>query len=219
MQSNKLLKIEIANRKRMQLELQHSFENLKKVMNSTVLAITMTIEKRDPYTSGHQQRVADLSRNIAREIGLSDDEIEGIYIAAAIHDLGKISLPAEILSKPVKLSDIEVSLIQAHSQTGYDILKGIEFPWPIAQIVHQHHERMNGSGYPRGLRGNKILPEARILAVADVVEAMASHRPYHPAQPIEMALDEISDNKGKLYDPEVVDACLKLFKKKDFKLE
>ncbi len=217
-QSNKLLKIEIANRKRMQLEIQHSFENLKKVMNSTVLAITMTIEKRDPYTSGHQQRVADLSRNIAREIGLSDNEIEGIYIAAAIHDLGKISLPAEILSKPVKLSDIEVSLIQAHSQTGYDILKGIDFPWPIAEIVLQHHERLDGSGYPRGLIGHDILLASRIVGVADVVETMASHRPYRPSMGIDKALEEITQNKGVLYDPLVVDACLKICNKKEFEL-
>ena len=217
-QSNKLLKIEIDNRKRMQLELQHSFENLKKVMNSTVLAITTTIEKRDPYTSGHQQRVADLSRNIAREVGLSDDEIEGIYIAAAIHDLGKISLPAEILSKPVKLSDIEVSLIQAHSQTGYDILKGIEFPWPIAEIVLQHHERIDGSGYPRSLAADDILMAARIIGVADVVETMASHRPYRPSMGIDKALEEITQNRGVLYDPLVVDACLKICNKKEFEL-
>jgi HD-GYP domain-containing protein (c-di-GMP phosphodiesterase class II) len=217
-QSNKLLKIEIDNRKHMQLELQHSFENLKKVMDSTVQAITTTIEKRDPYTSGHQQRVADLSRIIAREIGLSDNEIEGIYIAAAIHDIGKISIPAEILSKPVKLSDIEVSLIQAHSQTGYDILKGIKFPWPIAEIVLQHHERLDGSGYPRGLAGDDILMAARIIGVADVVETMASHRPYRPSMGIDKALEEITQNKGVLYAPLVVDACLRIFSKKEFQL-
>ncbi len=217
-QSNKLLKIEIDSRKRMQLELHHSFENLKKVMNSTVQAITTTIEKRDPYTSGHQQRVADLSRIIAQEIGLSENEIEGIYIAAAIHDIGKISLPAEILSKPVQLSDIEVSLIQAHSQTGYDILKGIKFPWPIAEIVLQHHERLDGSGYPRGLAGDDILIAARIIGVADVVETMASHRPYRPSMGIDKALEEITQNKGVLYEPLVVDACLKIFNEKEFQL-
>jgi HD-GYP domain-containing protein (c-di-GMP phosphodiesterase class II) len=217
-QSNKLLKIEIDNRKHMQLELQHSFENLKKVMDSTVQAITTTIEKRDPYTSGHQQRVADLSRIIAREIGLSDNEIEGIYIAAAIHDIGKISIPAEILSKPVKLSDIEVSLIQAHSQTGYDILKGISFPWPIAEIVLQHHERLDGSGYPRGLAGDDILMAARIIGVADVVETMASHRPYRPSMGIDKALEEITQNRGVLYTPLVVDACLRIFNNKEFHL-
>ena len=218
LQSNKLLKIEIDNGKRMQLELQHSFENLKKVMDSTVQAITMTIEKRDPYTSGHQQRVADLSRVIAREIGLSENEIEGIYIAAAIHDIGKISLPAEILSKPVQLSDIERSLIQAHSQTGYDILKGIKFPWPIAEIVLQHHERLDGSGYPRGLAGDDILMAARIIGVADVVETMASHRPYRPSMGIDKALEEVTQNKGVLYERLIVDACLKIFNEKEFQL-
>ncbi len=217
-QSNRQLKIEIENRERMQLELQHSFENLKKVMNSTVKAITTTIEKRDPYTSGHQQRVADLSRVIAREIGLAENEVEGIYIAAAIHDIGKISLPAEILSKPVQLSEIEVSLIQAHSQTGYDILKGIDFPWPIAEIVLQHHERLDGSGYPRHLEGDDILMAARIIGVADVVETMASHRPYRPSRGIDKALDEITQNKGALYEPLVVDACLKLFNQNEFQL-
>ena len=217
-QSNKLLKIEIDNRKHMQLELQDSFEDLKKVMNSTVQAITRTIDKRDPYTSGHQHRVADLSRTIAREIGFSENEIEGIYIAAAIHDIGKISIPAEILSKPVQLSDIEISLIQAHSQTGYDILKGIKFPWPIAEIVLQHHERLNGSGYPRGLAGDDVLMAARIIGVADVVETMASHRPYRPSKGIDKALEEITQNKGVLYEPLVVDACLKIFNNKEFEL-
>ena len=217
-QSNKLLKIEIDNRKRMQLEIQHNFENLKKVMNATVQAITRTIEKRDPYTSGHQHRVADLSRTIAQEIGFSENEIEGIYIAAAIHDIGKISLPAEILSKPVQLSDIEISLIQAHSQTGYDILKGIEFPWPIAEIVLQHHERLDGSGYPRGLSGDDVLMAARIIGVADVVETMASHRPYRPSMGIDKALEEITQNRGVLYEPLVVDACLEIFNNKEFHL-
>jgi HD-GYP domain-containing protein (c-di-GMP phosphodiesterase class II) len=217
-QSNKLLKTEIDNGKRMQLELQDSFENLKKVMNATVQAISTTIEKRDPYTSGHQQRVADLSRTIAREIGFSENEIEGIYIAAAIHDIGKISLPAEILSKPVPLSDIEISLIQAHSQTGYDILKGIKFPWPIAEIVLQHHERLDGSGYPRGLAGDDILMAARIIGVADVVETMASHRPYRPSMGIDKALEEVTQNRGVLYESLVVDACLKIFNTEGFQL-
>ena len=218
LESNTQLKIEIDNRKRMQLELQDSFENLKKVMNSTVQAITTTVEKRDPYTSGHQQRVADLSRKIAQEIDLSESEIEGIYIAAAIHDIGKISLPAEILSKPVQLSDIEVSLIQSHSQTGYDILIGIDFPWPIAEIVLQHHERQDGSGYPRGLAGEDILLAARIIGVADVVETMASHRPYRPSKGLDKALAEITQNRGVLYDPLVVDACLAIFNNNYFQL-
>jgi putative nucleotidyltransferase with HDIG domain len=176
----------------------------------------MTVEKRDPYTSGHQQRVADLTKAIAQELKLPADQIESIYMAAAIHDIGKISLPAEILVKPIQLSNIEISLIQAHAQAGYDILKGIEFPWPIADIVLQHHERMNGSGYPQGLAGDKILFEARIIGVADVVETMASHRPYRPSIGTDKALEEIAKNKGVLYDPLAVDACLVLFNDKKF---
>jgi len=215
-ESNELLKIEIENRKRMQQELQRSYETVKKAMHSTIQAISMTVEKRDPYTSGHQQRVADLVKSIAQELKLQPDQIESIYMAAAIHDIGKISLPAEILVKPSQLSSIEISLIQAHAQAGYDILKGIDFPWPIADIVLQHHERMDGSGYPQGLAGDKILFEARIIGVADVVETMASHRPYRPSIGTDKALEEIARNRGILYDPLAVDACLKLFNDKKF---
>jgi HD-GYP domain-containing protein (c-di-GMP phosphodiesterase class II) len=214
--SNQLLKIEVESRRRVQLELERSFETIKKAMHSTIQAISMTVEKRDPYTSGHQQRVADLTKAIAQELKLPADQIESIYMAAAIHDIGKISLPAEILVKPIQLSDIEISLIQAHAQAGYDILKGIEFPWPIADIVLQHHERMNGSGYPQGLAGEKILFEARIIGVADVVETMASHRPYRPSIGTDKALEEIAKNRGVLYDPLAVDACLTLFNDKNF---
>jgi putative nucleotidyltransferase with HDIG domain len=214
--SNQLLKIEIENRKGMQQELQQSFESLKKAMGSTIQAISMTVEMRDPYTSGHQQRVANLAKAIAKELKLPESQIESIYMAAAIHDIGKISLPAEILVKPIPLSDIEISLVQAHAQAGYDILKGIEFPWAIADIVLQHHERMDGSGYPRGLAGDKIVFEARIICVADVVETMASHRPYRPSIGMDKALEEIADNSGVLYDPRVVDACLKIFSEKGF---
>jgi HD-GYP domain-containing protein (c-di-GMP phosphodiesterase class II) len=160
--------------------------------------------------------VADLAKAIAKELELPESQIESIYMAAAIHDIGKISLPAEILVKPIPLSDIEISLIQAHAQAGYDILNGIEFPWPIAEFVRQHHERMDGSGYPSGLAGDSILLEARIICVADVVETMASHRPYRPSIGIDKALEEIADNSGVLYDPRVVDACLKVFKEKGF---
>jgi HD-GYP domain-containing protein (c-di-GMP phosphodiesterase class II) len=215
--SIKLLKIEVENRRRIQLELEQSFETIKRAMHSTIQAISMTVEKRDPYTSGHQQRVADLTKAIAQELKLPADQIESIYMAAAIHDIGKISLPAEILVKPIQLSNIEISLIQAHAQAGYDILKGIEFPWPIADIVLQHHERMNGSGYPQGLAGDKILFEARIIGVADVVETMASHRPYRPSIGTDKALEEIAKNRGVLYDPLAVDACLTLFNDKKFK--
>ena len=176
------------------------------------------VEMRDPYTAGHQVRVADLARAIATEMGLDQNKIDGIRMAGSIHDIGKLSIPAEILSKPTKLTDIEFSLIKEHSRSGYEMLKDVESPWPLAEIVYQHHERMNGSGYPRNLKGDEILIEARIMAVADVVEAMASHRPYRPALGIEAALEEIEKNKGILYDNTVADACLRLFREKGYQL-
>ncbi len=194
-------------------------ERLKKTMDAAIDTMSRIIEAKDPYTSGHQHRVCQLAVPLARELGLSPDKIEGIRIASLIHDIGKIGLPAEILSKPTKLADIEFSLIKGHSQTGYDILKSIDFSYPIAQIVLQHHERLNGSGYPNGLRADKILLEAKIMGVADVVEAMSSFRPYRPALGMDKALEEITQNRGILYDPEVVDACFKLFKEKGFKFE
>ena len=207
---------DITDRKRMQQRLQVSLDNLREVMDGTIRAMALAVEIRDPYTSGHQHRVAELAQAIAEEIGLPDNDIEGVYMAASIHDIGKISLPAEILSKPVKLTDIERKMIQAHSKVGYNILKGIDFPWPIAQIVLQHHERMNGSGYPHGLGGNEVLIESRIVGTADVVETMASHRPYRPAMGLDKALAEVSGNMGRLYDENVVNACLKLFNEKGF---
>lgn len=215
-QSNKLLKNEIENRKQIQEKLEQSFQNLKKVMDATIQAIAMTVEKRDPYTSGHQMRVAALTRAISQDLEFAEDQVEGAFVAASIHDIGKISLPAEILSKPIQLTEIEMSLIQAHAQAGFDILKGIEFPWPIAEIIIQHHERMDGSGYPRGLAGDDILMEARVIGVADVVETMASHRPYRPSMGIDKALAEIAQNSGTLYDPDVVTACLKIFRDGSF---
>jgi PAS domain S-box-containing protein len=190
---------------------------LKKSIEDVIYTIGKITETRDPYTSGHQLKVSKLSTAIAQEMKLPQDKIEGIRIASLIHDIGKIGMPAEILSKPSKLSEIEYRLIKNHSQIGYDILKSIEFSWPIAQIVLQHQERLNGSGYPQGLKGDDILLEAKIIAVADVIEAMSSHRPYRPALGINKALEEISINRGILYVPEVVDACIKLFKEKDFK--
>lgn len=177
-----------------------------------------TVEVKDPYTAGHQRRVADLARRIALEMGLGEDSAQGIHMAGMIHDLGKLSVPAEILSKPTPLTPIEMNLIRVHPQAGYDILKGIEFPWPIARMVLEHHERMNGSGYPQGLQGEAISREARILAVADVVEAIASYRPYRPARGIDVALQEIESRQGALYDPEAVHACLGLFRKKGYAL-
>jgi putative nucleotidyltransferase with HDIG domain len=189
---------------------------LRQSLEQSIQAIASTLEARDPYTAGHQRRVAELSVAIATEMGLSPDGIEGIRFAAMIHDLGKIHIPAEILSKPGELSDIEYMLIQTHPQEGNNILKEITFPWPIADIILQHHERLDGSGYPRELRGDQILPEAKIICVADVVEAMSSHRPYRPGMGIEAALEEIRRGRGSIYDPDVVDACLKLFDEKGF---
>jgi putative nucleotidyltransferase with HDIG domain len=208
----------IIERKRTEEELQDSFEKLRKGLRGTIQALSMTVERRDPYTAGHQQRVANLARAIATEMGLPHEQIDAIRMTAAIHDIGKIAVPIEILSKPGRINDIEFSLIKTHAQMGYEILKDIDFPWPIAQIVLQHHERVNGTGYPSGLSGEDILIEARILAVADVIEAMATHRPYRAAYSIDKALEEISANKGTLFDPEVVAACLRLFAEKGFKL-
>jgi len=188
-------------------------------MEDSIEAISLVTEARDAYTAGHQRKVSKLAVALAEEMGFPKDRVEGIKISALIHDVGKINLPAEILSKPGKLSEIEFNLIKNHSQIGHDILKKIDFPWPIAEIVLQHHEKINGSGYPGGLKGDEILLEAKIICVADVVEAMSSHRPYRPALGIEKALEEISQNKGTLYDPEVVDTCFKLFKEKSFKFE
>ncbi len=216
LRSNEQLRREVDHRRNVQRELQQSLDHLKKIIGGSVMAIAMTVEKRDPYTYGHQQRVAELARAIGMEIGLSPDQVEGLAIASAIHDIGKISLPAEILTKPSHLSSLEMSLIQAHSQAGYDILKSVEFPWPVAQIVLQHHERLNGTGYPQGLSGEGILKEARIVGVADVVETMSSHRPYRPSMGLDKALEEISAKKGILYDPEAVDACLALIEEKHF---
>ncbi|TFB08402.1 PAS domain S-box protein [Candidatus Atribacteria bacterium MT.SAG.1] len=208
---------DITKRKQAEKRLRQSYQELEKMVDNTVNALVKIIELRDPYTSGHQKRVSRLALAIARELGLSEREVKLIKIAALVHDIGKTSIPAEILSKPDKLAEIEFSLIRTHSQTGYDILKNINFPWAVEEIVLQHHERIDGSGYPHKLKGDKILVEAKIMGVADVVEAMSSHRPYRPALGIDKALEEISQNRGILYDPEVVDVCLKLFREKRFK--
>ncbi|MDD2925193.1 PAS domain S-box protein [Rhodoferax sp.] len=194
----------------------HHEEILRQSLEQSIGAIADTVEARDPYTAGHQHRVSELSEAIARDMGLPDERIQGIRLAASIHDLGKIQVPAEILSKPGKLTDIELMFIRTHPQAGYDILKEIQFPWPIADMVHQHHERLDGSGYPQGLKGDQILLDARILTVADVVEAMASHRPYRASLGIDSALHEIELGRGRLYDPTVVDVCLRLFREGRF---
>jgi PAS domain S-box-containing protein/putative nucleotidyltransferase with HDIG domain len=209
---------DITERKQAQEKLESTLGNLRKAIGGTIQAIVQVVEMRDPYTAGHQRRVADLARSVATEMGLPPDVIEGIRIAAAIHDIGKVAVPAEILSKPGKLTQNELELIKDHSLTGFDILKHVEFPWPIAEIIYQHHERLDGSGYPRGLKGDDVLLEARIIALADVVEAMASHRPFRPARGIDAAMDEIEEHRGTLYDPEVVDTCVKLFREKRYSL-
>ncbi len=199
--------------------LELSYTKLRKTLEETVNALASATEKRDPYTAGHQRSVTQLACAIAEEMNMNETEVEGIRIAGLLHDIGKLSVPAEILSRPGTLSESEFSIIKLHSEIGFDILKTINFPWPVAQIAFEHHERMNGSGYPRGLAGEKILLEARIMAVADVVEAMSSHRPYRPARTIRETLEEIRKNKGVLYDTKVADACLRLFAKKRFRFK
>lgn len=206
----------ITERKRAEKELKHYSEKLRELIEEITQAIAATAELRDPYTAGHQQRVAQLACAIAREMKLSPETIKEIRVAGTLHDIGKIHIPSEILTKPGRLTEIEFNMIKTHPEAGYNILKTIQFPWPVAPVVFQHHERSNGSGYPSGLSAKDILPEARILAVADVVEAMSSHRPYRPARGIDKALAEISQNRGTLYDPQVVDVCLKLFAEKGF---
>ena len=197
-------------------ELKQSEKQLRTSLLDSITALAAMVEMRDPYTAGHQRRVAQLAVAIAQELRLPQEQVEGVHLAGVVHDVGKIRIPAEILSKPGRLTALEFSLIQEHSQNGYEILKSIAFPWPIAQIVQQHHERLDGSGYPQGLKGHQILLEARIVAVADVVEAMSSHRPYRAAQGINSALKEIEQGRGSVYDAAVVDACLRLFAEKRF---
>jgi PAS domain S-box-containing protein/putative nucleotidyltransferase with HDIG domain len=210
---------DITTRYKAEEEFKENALKMRRILEETTYTLASTVEKRDPYTAGHQQRVARLANAIAQEMGLTEDQIDGIKMAALIHDIGKIYVPAEILNKPGRLTDMEYNLIKAHPQLSYDILKTIEFPWPVALTILQHHERANGSGYPSGLTAQAIIQEAKILAVADVVEAIYSNRPYRPARGIEKALEEITNNKEILYDPEVVDACIRLFDKKDFKFE
>jgi putative two-component system response regulator len=199
--------------------LRESEVRLKNNLLETIAAIAAIVELRDPYTAGHQRRVEHLASAIAREMELPDHLIEGLRVAAVVHDLGKIYIPAEILSKPSHLTDPEYRLITKHPAAGYEILKGIDFPWPVAEAVHQHHERLDGTGYPLGLHGDEILLEARILAVADVIEAMASHRPYRPGLGINAALDEVSSKRATQFDPAVVDAALRLFREQGFQLD
>jgi PAS domain S-box-containing protein len=210
--------LNITENKRIDKELQRTLDSLRKAFGATVQVMISAIEMRDPYTAGHQKRCADIARAIATEMGFPQEKIDGIRMVGTIHDIGKLSVPAEILTKPTKLTKLEFSLIKQHAQSGYEMLKDIESPWPIAEIIYQHHERINGSGYPRNLKGDEILIEARIMAVADVVEAMSSHRPYRAALGIEAAIAEIEQNKGILYDNAVVDACIRLLREKGYQL-
>jgi HD-GYP domain-containing protein (c-di-GMP phosphodiesterase class II) len=195
---------------------EDALTRVRRILGGVIQAINLAVEIRDPYVAGHQRRVANLSRSIAQRMGLSEDQIEGIRIAGSIHDFGKILIPSGILNKPSQLSAIEFKLVKNHVETGYNIFKEINFPWPVAPFILEHHEKIDGSGYPAGLKGNQIHIESRILTVADVVEAMTSNRSYRPPYKIESALEEISNHKGVLYDPEVLEACLELFKTPEF---
>jgi PAS domain S-box-containing protein len=210
---------DITEHKQVEEELQQSLDRLRRTFEETVNALVTAVRIKDPYTASQQRRVTQLATAIAKEMGLPEEQIEGIRVAATVYDIGKINVPAEFLIDIDGLTELEYGVIKAHPQVGYDILKMVDFPWPVAEIVFQHHERLDGSGYPQGLSGDEILLEARILAVADVVAAMAYHQPYRAARGIDKALEEVSRNRGNLYDPEVVGVCLKLFKQKGFKFE
>ncbi len=207
---------DVTDRRSAEESLVQSWKALQKTLQGTVEALSSTVGLRDPYTAEHQQRVSTLAGAIAQELGLDEDTISGIKVAGTLHDIGKINIPAEILSKPGRLSEFEFQIIQGHAQASYDILKNIDFPWPVATAVLQHHERLDGSGYPNGLSGAKIIIESKIIAVADVVEAMASRRPYRTGLGLDAALTEIKENRGRLFDSDIVDACIELFEKKYF---
>lgn len=203
---------DITDLRRLEMTLRENADHLARALNRTIDVLSLAVEARDPYTAGHQRRVADLSRAMALKLGLGESDVEMIYRSAMIHDVGKISVPVELLSKPSALSDLEFALIRQHPVTGYDIVKRIDLSMEMALAVRQHHERLDGSGYPDGLKGDQIIPEARILSVADVVEAMSSHRPYRPALGVEAALSEIERGRGTIYDPDAVDACVQVIR-------
>ena len=204
---------DISEKMKLEADLKESLEKTNRILDETVHSLSSAVEKRDPYTAGHQQRVAQLACALAGELGgIAAERLKGIWTGAILHDIGKLYVPAEILTRPGHLSGIEFELVKSHAEVGYEIVKDIEFQWPVPLIVRQHHERLDGSGYPAGLKGDDILFEARILGVADVVEAMSSHRPYRPGKGIESALEEITRARGTAYDPSVVDACLALFR-------
>jgi PAS domain S-box-containing protein/putative nucleotidyltransferase with HDIG domain len=208
--------LDITERKLAELERMGMLRKIEQNLKQFISAITRVLEQRDPYTAGHQLRVADLALSIASEMGLDAERCKSVHLAGLMHDLGKISIPAELLSKPGRLNEIEYMMVKRHPEVGYEIIKDIDFPWPIAKMVRQHHERLDGSGYPHGLKGEDILLEARILSVADVVEAMSSHRPYRPGLGLEAALEEITKHKGEQFDPAVVDSCIRLFREQGY---
>ncbi|MBN1271454.1 MAG: PAS domain S-box protein [Candidatus Aminicenantes bacterium] len=208
--------MDVTEVKKAEVQLKQSYEQLQRTIEETVSAMARIVEMRDPYTSGHQRKVAELSKAIAKEMKLSPPRIRGLYMAALVHDIGKMCVPSDILSRPSVLNEKEFALVKVHPEVGYDILKPINFPWPVAEIVVQHHEHIDGSGYPKGLKGKKIRLESKILGVADVVEAMCSHRPYRPAHTLSAALEEIVQRKRIHFDPDVVDACCRLFTEKKF---
>lgn len=209
---------DITNDHAAQVEIQNYANRLEKTLLGTVNTVAKMVELRDPYTAGHEARVGDLAVAIAREMGLDGDFLMGLKIGGLVHDIGKISVPSEFLTKPTRLSEAEYEVIKRHAENGYHILKHVDFPWPIADMAYQHHERMDGSGYPQGLKGEDILLEARILAVADTVESMATARPYRMSMGVDRALAEVESKAGKSYDSQVVKACLKLFREKAYNL-
>lgn len=210
---------DINKRKEAEKKLQESHRQLQQITDGVIKALSRTVEKKDPYTAQHQRRCSRLASAIAEEMELGEECADGLRVAGLIHDIGKMMVPAEILNKPGELGEHEFELVQMHAEFGYDTLKEIEFPWPVAQVALQHHERLDGSGYPQGLEGDEIIVEAKIMAVADVVEAMTFRRPYREALGIEAALNELRQNRGLLYDPSVVEACLNLFKKQSFSFQ
>lgn len=217
--TNDRLREEVGEKRKTQVKLERSLARLEAVMVETIQSMATIVEKRDPYTAGHQSRVARLAKAIASQMGLTEETVRTTYLAALIHDVGKIAVPAEILSKPTRLSAVEFGLIKMHPVEGFEIIRNVEFPWPLATIVRQHHERLDGSGYPDGAQGDDIHVEARIIAVADVVEAMSSHRPYRPKLGLDVAMNEVQSNMGTLYDERAVKACHQLIFEKGFQLE
>ncbi len=207
---------DVTEQRRAEAEAREHLARLRGTVEGTIKAMAMALEMRDPYTAGHQRRVTALACAIAEELGLTDSAVDGVNLAGLTHDIGKISIPAEILSKPGPLSAIEMSLVRTHTQLGYSLLSTVDLPWPVAVVALQHHERIDGSGYPAGLKGDEITLEARILAVADALEAMASHRPYRPALGVQAAMSEIVRNSGKLYAEDVVGACVKVVTERGF---